>query len=154
MFFKFTGLDGSEVGSEASIWPSPLYLCSVCYKPRQCIKKQRHHKGLNSQTYGLSSSHVQMWELDHKKAWVLKNWCFWVVVLEKTLGNPSDSKGIKPVNPKGNQPWIFTERTDSETEVPIFLPPDAKHQLIWKDPDAGKYWRQKKKEVVEDDMVR
>ena len=91
-------------------------------KPRQCIKKQRHHfadKDLCSQSYGFSSSHVQMWEFDHKKGWVLKNWYFRIVVLEKTLESPLDGKEIKPVNPKGNQSWILIEGTDAEAEAPI-----------------------------------
>ena len=79
-----------------------------------------------------------MWELDHKEDWVPKNWCYWTAVLEKTLESPLDCKEIKPVNPKGNQPWIFIGRTDSETEAPILWPPYAKNWLIWKDPDAGK----------------
>ena len=98
-------------------------------KPRQCIKKQRLHfagKGPCSQSYGFFSSYVQMWELDHKEGWALKSWCFQIVVLEKTLESPLDSKEIKPANPKGNQPWIFTGRTDAET--PILWPPDAKMQ--------------------------
>ena len=89
-------------------------------KPRQHIKKQRHHfvdKGLYSQSYGLPSSHVQMWELDGKEGWAPKNWCFWTVVLEKTLEIPLDSKEIQPVHPKGNQQWIFIGRTDAETEA-------------------------------------
>ena len=97
-------------------------------KPRQRIKKQRHHfvnQNPYSQSYGFSSSHVKMWELDHK-GWVLKNWCFWTVVLEKILESLLDSKEVKPVNPKGNQPWIFTGRTDAEAEAPILWPPDAK----------------------------
>ena len=91
-------------------------------KPRQHIKKQRHHfadQGPYIHSYGLSSSHVWMWELDHKEGWALKKWCFWTVVLEKTLESPYDSKEIKPVNPKGNQPLILTERTDAKAEVPI-----------------------------------
>ena len=94
------------------------------------IKKQRHYfanKGLYSQSYGFSSGYVRMWELDYKESWELKNWCFWAVVLEKTLESPSDSK-IKPVNPKGNQSWIFIGRTDAE--APIFWPPDVKSQLM------------------------
>ena len=91
-----------------------------------------------------------MWELDHKESGEPKNWCFWIVVLEKTLESPLGSKEIKPVNPKGNQPWIFIERTDAE--VPILWPPDVKSQLIGKDPDAGKDWRQKNKEVVEHEI--
>ena len=104
-------------------------------KPRQCIKKQRHYfanKGLYGQSYGFSSSHVQMWELDHKEGWAPKKWCLRNVVLEKTLESPLDSREIKPVNPKGNQPWIFTGRTDAEAEAPVFWPPDVKGWLIEK----------------------
>jgi len=104
-------------------------------KHRQYIKKQRHHladEGPYTQNYGFSSSHAQMWELDHKEGWALKNSCFWTVALGKTLESPLDSK-IKPVNPKGNQSWIFIGRTDAEAEAPIFWPPDAKSQLIGKD---------------------
>ena len=122
-------------------------------KPRQCIKKQRHwfaDKGPYSQSYGFSSSHVWMWELDHKEGWAPKNWCFWAEVLEKTQ-SPLDCKDIKPVNPKGNQPWIFIGRTDAE--VPIIWPPDAKSRLIWKDPDDGKDWRQEEKGTTEDEMI-
>ena len=95
-----------------------------------------------------------MWELDHKDGWALKIWCFLIVVLEKTLESPLDSKEIKPVNPKGNQPWIFIGRTVAEPETPILWLPDAKSQLIEKDPDTGKDWRQKEKTVAEDEMVR
>ena len=111
-------------------------------KPRLHIKKQRHYfanEGPSSQSYGFSSGHVWMWELDHKESWELKNWCFWTVVLEKTLEGPLDFKEIKPVNPKGNQSWIFIGRTDAE--APIFWPPDVKNWLIGKYPDAGKDWR-------------
>ena len=94
-----------------------------------------------------------MWELDHREGWVPKNWHFWIVP-EKTLGSLLDCKEIKPVNPKGNQPWIFIGRTDAEAEVPILWPPDAKSWLIRKDPDAGKDWRQKEKGTAEDEMVR
>ena len=94
-----------------------------------------------------------MWELDCEESWVLKNWCFWTVVLGKTLESPLDCKEMKPVNPKGNQPWIFIGRTDAEVEAPILWPPDAKSWLIWKDPDAGKDWRQEEKGVTEDEMV-
>ena len=121
-------------------------------KPRQHIKKQRHHlanKGPYSQSYGFSSSHVWMWELDHKEGWLSKNWCFQTVVLKKTCESPLKSKEIKPVNPNGNQLWIFTGRTDGEAEASILWPPDAKSQLIGKDPDAGKDWRQEKR-VTED----
>ena len=95
-----------------------------------------------------------MWELGHKEGLVPKNWCFWIVVLEKTLESPLESKAIKPVNPEGNQHWIFVGRTDAEAEAPIFWPPGVKSQLIGKDPDAGKDWGQKEKEMTEDEMVR
>ena len=94
-----------------------------------------------------------MWELEHKEGWALNNWCFWTVVLEKTLESPLDSKEIKPVDPKGNQPWIIIRRTDAETEAPILWPPEAKSWLIRKDPDAGKDWRQEEKRMTEDEMV-
>ena len=103
--------------------------------------------------YGFYSSHVCMWELEHKESWVLKNRCFWTVVLEKTLESPLDCKEIKPGNPKGNQPWIFIGRTDAEAEAPILWLPIAKSQLIRKDPDAGKNWRQEEKRVTEDEIV-
>ena len=108
-------------------------------KPRQHIKKQRHgfaNKVSYSQSYGFHSSHVQMWELDHKEGWAPKNWCFWIVVVEKTLESLLDSKEIKPVNPKRNQPWIFIGRTDCE--APILRLPDAKSQLIEKALVLGK----------------
>ena len=109
---------------------------------------------LYSQSYGFTSSHVQMWELDHKEGWALKNWWFWTVVLGKTLESPLDCMEIKPVSPKGNQHWIFTGRTDAEAEAPILWPPDVKSQLIRKDPDAGKDWRQEEKGITEDEIVR
>ena len=85
-----------------------------------------------------------MWELNHEEGWLPKNWCFWTVVLEKTLESPLACKEIKPVNPKGNQPWISIRRTDADTEAPVLWPPDVKNQLIWEDPDAGKDWGQEK----------
>ena len=115
-------------------------------KPRQYIKKQRHHfahKGPSSQSYGFSSSHVRMWEMDHKEGWALKNWCFWTVFLEKTLESPLGNMEIKPVSPKGNQPWIFTGRTGAESL--ILWPPNAKSWLIEKDPDAGKDWGRRRR---------
>ena len=127
-----------------------------CDKSRQHIRKQRHHfagKGPCSQSYGFSSSHVWMWELDHKEGWVMGNWWFWIVVLEKTLKSPLGSKEIKAVNPKGNKPWIFIGRTDAEAEALIVWPPDAKSQLIRKDPNAGKDWGQEEKGVTEDKIV-
>ena len=100
-----------------------------------------------------SSGHVWMWELDHKESWVLKNWCFWTVVFEKTLESPWDCKEIKTVNPKGNQSWIFIGRTDAEAEAPILWPPVAKSWFIGKDPDAEQDWRQEEKGTTEDEMV-
>jgi len=94
-----------------------------------------------------------MWELDYKESWVPKNWCFWTVVLKKTLEIPLDCKEIQPVSPKGNQSWIFIGRTDVEAGTPIFWPPDVKSWLIGKDPDAGKDWRQEEKGMTEDEMV-
>ena len=124
-------------------------------KPREYIKKQRHHladKGLYSQSYGFSSSHVWMWELDYKEGWTPTNWYLQIVVLEKTLENPLDCKEIKPDNSKGNQPWIFIGRTN--TEALIVWTSDGKSRLIGKDSDAGKDWRQKEKGAAEDEVVR
>ena len=112
-------------------------------QPRQYIEKQRHcfaDKGLYSQCYGFSSSHVWIRELDHKEGWASKNWCFQIVVLDKTLESPLDCKEIQPVNPKGNQSWTFIRRTDAEAEALILWLPDVKSWLIRKDPDAGKDW--------------
>ena len=107
----------------------------------QHIKKQRHYfanKGPSSQSYGFSSSHVWMWELDYKESWTLKNWCFWTVMLEKTLKSPLDSKKIKPVNPKGNQPWIFIGRTEAEAEPPILWPKMPRADSLEKTLKLGK----------------
>ena len=168
-----------ELKNHCRCWLQPwnwkmLAPCKKSYdKPRQHIKKQkqqnsvkqlsfikkkkqRHYfanKGLSSQSYSFSRSHIWVWELDYKESWVLKNWCFWTVVLEKTLESPLDCKDIKAVNPKGNQSWIFIGRTDAEAETPIIWPPDAKNRLTGKDPDAGKDWRQKEKGKTEDEMV-
>ena len=125
-------------------------------QPRQHIKKQRHYladKGPSSQSYGFSSSHVWMWELDCKESWAPKNWCFWTVVLEKTLESLLDCKEFQPVNPKGNQFGIFTGRNDAKAETPILWPLDVKNWLIWKDPSAGKDWRQEEKGRTEDEMA-
>ena len=125
-------------------------------QPRQHIKKQRHYftdKGPSRHSYGFSSSQVWMWALDYKESWVQKNWCFWTVVLEKTLESPLKCKEIQPVHPKGNQSWIFIGRTNAEAGTPILWPPDAKSRLIWKDPDARKDWGQEKKGTTEDEMV-
>ena len=123
---------------------------------RQHIKKQRHYfanKGLSSQSYGFSNSHVWMWELDHKESWALKNWCFWTVALEKIFESLLDCKEIQPVNPKGNESWAFIGGTDAEAETPILWPPDGKNWLIGKDPDAGKDRGQEEKGMTEDEMV-
>ena len=125
-------------------------------QPRKHIKKQRHYsanKYLPSQSYGFSSSHVWIWELDYKESWAPKNWCFWTVVLEKTLESPLDCKEIQPVHPKGNQSWIFIVKTVAEAETPILWPPDAKNWLIGRDPDPGKDWKQEEKGTTEDEMV-
>ena len=111
-------------------------------QPRQHVKKQIHYfasKGLSSESYCFSSSHVWMWELDYKECWEPKDWCFWTVVLEKTLESPLDCKEIQPVHPKGDQSWIFIGRTDAE--IPILWPPDVKNWFTGEEPDAG--WRLK-----------
>ena len=130
---------------EEKLWPN-----------RQHIKKQRHYfanKGLSSQAYGFSSGHVWMWELDYEESWVPKNWCFWTVVLEETLESPLDCKEVQVVHPKGNQSWMFIERTDAEVETPILWPPDVKNWLTGKDPDAGKDWGQEEKGMTEDEVA-
>ena len=123
-------------------------------QPRQHIEKQRHYfanKGPSSQGCGFSSGHVWMWELDCEESWALKNWCFWTVVLEKTLESPLDCKEIQPVHPKGDQSWVYIGKTDVEAETPILWLTDVKNWLIGKSPDAGKDWRQKKG-MTEDEM--
>ena len=124
-------------------------------QPRQHIKKQRHYFaniGPSSQGYGFSSDHVWMWELDCEESWVPKNWCFWTVVLEKTLGGPLDWKEFQPVHPKGDQFWVFIGRTEAEAETPVLWPPHAKSWFIGKDPDAGRDWGQEKG-MTEDEMA-
>ena len=110
-------------------------------------------KDPSSQSYGFSSSHVWMWELDYKESWALQNWWFWTVVLEKTLENPLDCKEVQPVNPKENQFWTFIGRTDVEAETPILWPPHAKSWLIGEDPDSGRNWGQEEKGMTEDEMA-
>ena len=107
----------------------------------------------SSQSYGCSSGHVWMWELDYKESWVLKNGCFWTVVFEKTLESPLDCKEIQPVHHKGNQSWIVIGRIDVEAETAKLWPPDAKNWLIWKNRDAGKDWRWEEKGMTENEMV-
>ena len=126
------------------------------YDQPSIVKEQRHDfadKGPSSQSYGFSSSHVWMWELDYKESWELKNWYLGTMVLEKTLESPLDCKKIQLVHPKGKQSWIFTGRIDAEAEVPILWPPDANNWLLGKDPDAGKDWRQEEKGTTEGEMV-
>ena len=144
-------------------WPIHLWwLCTAWLSFTELDKavvhviRLRHYfanKGPSSQGYGFSSSHVWMWELDYKESWELKNWCFWTVVLEKTLESSLDCKEIQPVHPKGDQPWIFIGRTDVEGETPILWPPDAKSWLTGKDPDPGKDWRQEEKGTTGNEMV-
>ena len=125
-------------------------------QPRKHIQKQRHYfvnKGPSSQGYSFSSGHVWVWEFNYKESWAQKNWCFWTVVLEKTLESPLDCKEIQPVHPKGDHSWVFFRRTDVEGETLILWPPDTKGWLIWKDPDAGKDWWQEEKGMTEDEMV-
>ena len=120
------------------------------------LKKQCHYfanKGPSSQSYGFSSGHVWMWELDYKKSWVPKNWCSWTVVLEKTLQSPLDSKEIQLVHPKRNQSWIFIGRTDAEAKTPILWPRNVKNWFTGKDPDAGNDWRRVEKGTTEEEMV-
>ena len=121
------------------------------------MQKQRHYfanKGPSSQGYGFSSGHVWMWKLDCEEGWAPKNWCFWTMVLEKTLESPLDCKEIQPVHSKGDQSWVFIGRTDVEADTPILWPPNMKSWLIGKDPDAGNDWRQEEKGTTEDEMVR
>ena len=150
------------LGSKITAVTIAMKLKDTCFleesfdKPRQHIKKQRHHFAdidPYSQSSNLSSSHRLMWELDRKEAWAQKNWCFRIVVLEKTLESPLDSKDIKPVNPKGNQPWIVIGRTNAETEAPILWPPDVKSRLIGKVLDAGKDWGKRRREWQRNEMV-
>ena len=125
-------------------------------QPRQHIKKQRHYfvnEGPSNQGYGVSSGHVWIWELDCKESWAPKNWCFWTVLLEKTLESPSDCKEIQPVHPKGDQSWVFIGRIDVEAETLILRPPNVKNWLIWKDPDTGKDRGREEKGITEDKMV-
>ena len=126
---------------------------------KQHIKKQSHYfanKDPSSQGYGFSSSHVWMWELDCEEGWAPRTWCFWTVVLEKTLESPLDCRETQPVHPKGNQSWligVLIGRTDVEAETSKLWPPDVKNWLIWKNPDGGKDWWQEEKGMTEDKMV-
>ena len=127
-----------------------------CDKPRQQIKKQRYHfvnKISYSQSYVFCSSHVQMWELYNNESWALKNWCFWAVVLEKTLESPMDCKEIQAAHSKGDQSWDFFGRNDAKAENTIVWPPHTKNWLTGKDPDAGRDWGQEEKGTTEDEMA-
>ena len=151
--FIFLGSKSLQMVSE------DMKLKKIYDKPRQHIKKQRHHfanKGPYCQSYGFSSSHVWMWDLGNKEGWMLKTWCFWTVMLEKTLESPLDSREIKPVKPKRIQPWIVIRRTDAEVEGVITLATWCRVYSLEKkrqDPDAGKDWGHEQKEVTEDEMV-
>ena len=132
-----------------------LLLEKTLWKSRQSIKNQRHlsaDKGPYNQSHCFPSSHVWMWELDHKECWALKNLCFWTVVLGKTLEGPLVCKEIQPVHSEEISPE-YSWRTDAEAETPILWPSDVKSCLIWKDPDAGKDWRQEERGITEDEMV-
>ena len=123
---------------------------------RQHIQKQRHYfanKGSSSQGYGFTCGHIWMWDLDCEESWALKNWCFWTVVLEKTLESPLDCKEIQPVHSKGDQPWVFFGRNDAKAETPVLWPPHAKSWLIGKDSDAGRGWGQEEKGTTENEMA-
>ena len=125
-------------------------------QPRWYIKKQRHYfanKGPSSQGYGFSSGHVWMWELDCEESWAPKSWCFWTVMLEKTLVSPMDCKEIQPVHSIGDQSWDFFGRNDAEVETPVLWPPHAKRWLIGKHSDAGRVWGQEEKGTTEDEMA-
>ena len=111
------------------------------------------NKGPSDQGYGFSSGHVWMWELDYKESWVPENWCFWTVVLGKTLESSLDCKEIQPVHPEGDQSWVFTGRTDAKAETPILWSPHVKSWLTGKDPDAGRDWRQEEKGMTENEMA-
>ena len=143
-----------ETSSELSNIPSYKDLNPMAPGPTLWPHLTFINKGLSSQSYGSSNSHIRMWELDYKESWAQKNWSFWTVVLEKILESPLDCKEIQSVYPKGNQSWIFIRRNDAEAEIPILWPPHAKSWLIWKDPDAGKDWAQEENGVTEDEMVR
>ena len=120
----------------------------------ESLFKSRHYlanKGPSSQGYGFPSGHIWMWKLDCEESWMPKNWCFWTVLLDKTLESPLICKEIQQVHPKGNQSWLFTGRTDVEAET--LMPSDVKSWLIWKDPDAGKDWRLEKTGTTEDEIV-
>ena len=145
--FIFLGSKSTEGGDCSHEVKRRLLLGRKAMTNIDSLLKSRHYfanKGLSSQSYSFSSSHVWMWELDYTESWAPKNWGFWTMMLEKTLESPLDCKEFQPVHPKGDQPWIFVWRTDAEAEAPIVWPPDEKNWLTGKDSDAGKDWRQEK----------
>ena len=149
-------LGGSKISADGDCSHEMLTPWKESYdQPRQHIKQQRHYfaiKGLSGEDYGFSSGHVWMWELDCEESWVLKNWCFWTVVLEKTLESPLDCKDIQTVHRKGDQSWVFIGRTDAEAETPVLWPPHVKGWLTGKDPDPRRVWGQEEKGMTEDEM--
>ena len=125
----------------------------ICHYPHILVLSIVANKGLSSQGFGFSSGHVWMWELECKESWVLKNWCFWTVVLEKTLESPLDCKEIQPVHSKGDQPWVFFWRNYAKAETPVLWPPHVKSWLVGKVSDAGRDWGQEEKGMTEDEMA-
>ena len=136
--------------TESGPWVGKIATCK--WQPTPIFLPGKFHGQRNLVGFQTVVQDQQMWELDHKESWLLENWCFQTVMLKKTLESPLDSKEIKPVNPKGKQPWIFTERPESEAEAPILWPPDIKSQLTRKDPNAGKDWEQEKG-ATEEEMI-
>ena len=157
IFFHYGGCFGESHMQKEAFQPKLQYWFKNFLKIKNIyiyIYTHTHtHKGSYSQSYDFSSSRVWMWELDHEEGWMLKNWCFWIAVLEKTFESPLDCKEIKPVNPKGNQSWLFIGRTVAATEAPMLWPPDVKSQLIGEDPDTVRDWGHEEKGVGEDKLV-
>ena len=151
---------GSKITADGD-WSQEIKRCLLLGKKvmtnlDSIYKKQRHYfanKDPSSQGYAFPSSHVWMWELDYKESWALKNWCFWTVVLEKTLASPLDCKEIQPVHSEGDQPWDYFGRNDAKAETPVLWPPHAKSWLIGKDSDAGRDWGKGEKGMTEDEMA-
>ena len=153
--FIFWGSKITDYGDCSHVIKRHLLLGIKAMTNLHSILKSRDttDKGPSSQSYGFTSSHVWIWELDHKEGWAQKNWCFWTVVLEKTLESPLDSKDNQPVNPEGSQSWKSIGWTDAEAETPTVWLPDAKYWFTGKECDAGKDWRQQEKGTTEDEMV-
>ena len=160
MHLKYTFIDCLSLLCIVFVYFSTEYFFAFHYylrfPNRQHIEKQRHYfanKGPSSQGYGFSSGHVWMWEVNCEESWAPKNWCFWTVVLEKTLESPLDCKEIQPVHSKGDQSWVFFGRNDDKAETAILWTPHAKSWLIGKDSDAGRDWGQEEKGMTEDEMA-